>query len=167
VLVVGGVAVGTFSFVKVFVDQSRNISAFDRGPVPRTTLHLERGDFTIFLEGDGITDEDGNENCRLCDAVRQSDITITGPDGRLDTPPYGGENTYDLGHEGVALATVHVAVEADYDVVVDPAIAQIREVAIGEYDFFSSFKQAGIGMGILFAGLFIGIPMIRFGRRGR
>nr|MDQ3293837.1 hypothetical protein [Actinomycetota bacterium] len=155
VLVVG-IAASVAVFVLGFVQSSREIDAFARGPLPEAKLDLEPGAFTIFLEGDGLTDEDGNENCIRCSEA-------TGPDGPVTLGGYGGTTTYDLGHEGVAIGTITIEEAGSYEVRVDATVG--RDVAIGNYGIAELFTYVGIGLGGLFATLLVGIVVIRLGRR--
>ncbi|MBA2280221.1 MAG: hypothetical protein H0W25_03165 [Acidimicrobiia bacterium] len=162
VLVVG-IAASVAVFVLGFVQSSREIDAFARGPLPEAKLDLEPGAFTIFLEGDGLTDEDGNENCIRCSEAQASDVTVTGPDGPVPVGGYGGTTTYDLGHEGVAIGTITIEEAGSYEVRVDATVG--RDVAIGNYGIAELFTYVGIGLGGLFATLLVGIVLIRLGRR--
>jgi hypothetical protein len=162
VLVVGCGA-SVVVFVLAFVQTSRDIDAFARGPLPEAKLDLEPGAYTIFLEGNGLTDEDSNENCRRCDEARASRVTITGPDGPVPVGEYGGTTTYDFGHEGVAIGTVSIDEAASYEVRVQASLGS--EVAIGHYGIADIFKYVGIGMGGLFVSIFLGIAFLRIGRR--
>jgi hypothetical protein len=167
IVLLGGIGVGAALFIKGFIDQSSDVNALARGPLPAPTLALQAGPQTIFVEGDGLTDDDSNDHCRLCDEVHaRSQATVEDLEGN-DVPvaAYGGVTSYDFGHEGVAIGTVEIPRDGRYVVRVSSPFGQ--EVAVGEVDNAALFVSIGLGFGLLFGGIIVGGIMLKIGGRRR
>lgn len=149
------------------------VNGLARGRLPSPTLELEKGDFTIFVEGPGLTDDTGGENssCIHCsDVHRQTQARVFDEDGApVDVDEYNGVSSYEIGgHEGVAIGTVSIPRAGDYRVEVESSFRArpLAEVAIGKYSVVQMFIAVGIGLACIFAGLIVGGLLRIIGGRG-
>jgi hypothetical protein len=169
-LILGGIVLGTFLSVRAFMDSSDQIDAMARGPLPVAELDLEAdARETIHIENPVIGEGDSENPSRRAEAMKadalSADITVTGPDGQdIPVEDVSGETVYSIGRSGIAVGRIEVPEDGTYLVEV-AGFPHDGDVAVGDVSFTGLFRDFGIGLGVFFVGLLVGIPLYRLRRK--
>lgn len=169
-LILGGTAVGVYLSITAFTGANDDVDAMARGPLPAAVLELEKDEReTIHIEnpviGEGDSDNPSARAERMKDEALAARITVTGPDG-ADVPveDVSGSTTYSFGRSGIAVGRIEVPKDGEYLITVE-GFPHDGDIAVGDVSFAGLFKDFGIGLGVFFAGLIVGIPVYRLRRR--
>ena len=169
-LILSGILVGTFLSIRAFTDSSDQINSMARGPLPVAVLELTADEReTIHIENPTIGDGDSEDPSPAAERMKaealSADITVTGPDGQdIPVEGVGGETVYSIGRSGIAVGRIAVPEDGEYTIEV-VGFPHDGDVAVGDVSFTGLFKDFGIGLGVFFVGLFVGIPVFRRRRK--